>query len=365
MYVGVVRETAAHERRVAQWPDTISKLLKTLPGVSVVVERGAGLAAGAPDADYEKAGARLGDAAEAFGADLVVKVQAPNDDEIKRLKPGAVLVSFGQKPGLAEKLAAARVTFIAMERVPRTTRGQAVDALSSQAMVAGYKAVLLGAGMVPRLLPMMTTAAGTLTPAKVLILGAGVAGLQAVATARRLGAVVSAFDVRAAVKEQIASLGATFISVDGVEASGAGGYAKEVGAAEQERIAATLGKQVPLHDLVITTAQIPGKPAPRLVSAAMVGAMKPGSVVIDLAAETGGNCELTKLGEEVVTPGGVTVFGPRNLPSTVPSHASLLYSRNVLSLVSLLVTKDKGLVVDLQDDLIKAMTVTHDGAVRT
>jgi NAD(P) transhydrogenase subunit alpha len=363
MRVGVVRETAIDEYRVAQVPETVAKLVKL--GVQVTVERGAGERASATDADYEKAGATLTDRAQVLAADLVLAVQPPSEAERAQLKPGAVLVCFGVRPEMPAALASANVTLIAMERVPRTTRGQAVDVLSSQALVAGYKAVLLAAGLAPRLLPMMTTAAGTLVPGRVLILGAGVAGLQAIATARRLGAIVSAFDVRAAAKEQVASLGAAFISVDGVEASGAGGYAKEVGESEQARIAATLLKQVPLNDIVITTAQIPGKPAPRLISAQMVGLMKHGSVIIDLAAESGGNCELTKFAQTVMTENGVRIEGPRNLAATMPLHASVLFSKNVLALVQLLIGKDGALTFNFQDELINAMTVTHAGAIRT
>jgi NAD(P) transhydrogenase subunit alpha len=249
-----------------------------------------------------------------------------------------------------------------MERVPRTTRAQSMDALSSQATLAGYKAVLLGAGALPRILPMMTTAAGTLAPAKVFVIGAGVAGLQAVATARRLGAVVSAFDVRAVVKEQVQSLGATFVEVAAVAAEGAGGYAKELGQSEQERVLAAVAGHVKDMDLVITTAQIPGKPAPRLLTAEMVRSMRPGSVVVDLAAEAGGNCELTRAGETVVE-GGVQVIGAVNLPSTVPFHASQTYGRNVVTVLAYLAKEGK-LALDPADEIAGAMLVVHDGKVR-
>lgn len=364
MNVVVLRETREHECRVAQVPDTVNKLVKA--GVTVLVERGAGLAAGYDDAAYEKAGAKLvGSAAEALdAAQVVLKVQPPSDEELTSYRPGTLLVSY-QPPTLREKLAAKKVNSMAMERVPRTTRGQAVDVLSSQATVAGYQAVLLGAGRLNRLLPMMTTAAGTLTPGRALVLGAGVAGLQAIATAHRLGAQVSAFDVRAAVKEQIQSLGAKFIDIEGVgNAEGTGGYAKEVGQDEQARILSTLEKHVPLADLVISTAQIPNRPAPKLITAKMVEAMRRGSVIVDLAAETGGNCELTRLGEDVVTPNGVLVLGPRNLATTMPFHASAMYARNVLTLLQLCITKEGGLSLNLQDELVTAMLVTLDGAVR-
>jgi NAD(P) transhydrogenase subunit alpha len=335
-------------------------------GATVLVERGAGTAAGYDDASYEKAGAMLvATAAEALdSAQVVLKVQAPTDAELELMRPGTLLVSF-QPPSLKERLAAKKIDSMAMERVPRTTRGQAVDALSSQATVAGYKAVLLGAGRLSRLLPMMTTAAGTLTPGKALVLGAGVAGLQAIATANRLGASVSAFDVRAAVKEQIQSLGAKFIEIEGMaSADGTGGYAKEVGQDEQARILSTLEKHVPQADLVITTAQIPNRPAPRLITRDMVHAMRHGSVIVDLAAETGGNCELTRVGEEVVTPNGAIVIGARNLAATMPFHASAMYARNVLTLMLLCIDKQGGLVLNLQDEIIAAMLVTHDGSIR-
>lgn len=361
MQLGVVKETATGELRVSQVPDTVAKLVKL--GAAVVVERGAGERAGYDDAAYQQAGASLGSAADALGADVVVKLQPPSDAELACLKGGALLVCFLNSGALAEKLAAKKVDALAMERVPRTTRGQAVDALSSQANLAGYKAVLLGASLLPRLLPMMTTAAGTLTPAKVLVLGAGVAGLQAIATARRLGGVVSAFDVRPVVKEQVQSLGAKFVEVEGVAAEGQGGYAKEVAGDAQERILATLGKHVPQQDLVITTAQIPGKPAPRLVTAAMVAAMRRGSVIVDLAAESGGNCELTRAGEEVVCANGVVVAGPRNLPATVPFHASQMYARNVLALLQLVIAGG-AVTLNLADELVAAMLVTHGGALR-
>lgn len=364
MKIAVLKERREQECRVAQVPDTVNKLVKS--GVAVLVERGAGLAAGYDDASYAQVGATLVASAEEAlaAAQVVLKVQAPDEGELEALRPGTLLISFLPST-LSAKLAARGIDALAMERVPRTTRGQAVDALSSQATVAGYKAVLLGAGRLSRLLPMMTTAAGTLTPGRVLVLGAGVAGLQAVATAHRLGAAVFAFDVRAAAKEQIQSLGAKFVEVDGLRsADGAGGYAKEVADDEQARILGTLAKQVPLADLVITTAQIPNKPAPRLITEAMVHAMRPGSVIVDLAAEAGGNCALTRLGEERVTPNGVVVIGAKNLAATMPFHASAMYAKNVLTLLQLCLTKEGALALNLQDELIAAMLTTHGGAVR-
>lgn len=360
MRIAVLKESTPGELRVGQVPDTVAKLVKA--GVEVALERGAGLASGYDDAAYGQV--RLADSAlEAVaGAAVVVSVRPPPEAVVRALARGTVLISMlpsAQRPLLAEL----GLDAFALERVPRTTRGQAVDVLSSQATVAGYKAVLLGSGRLLRLLPMLTTAAGTLTPAKVLVLGAGVAGLQAIATAHRLGAQVSGFDVRAAVKEQVQSLGAKFVEIDGVSAEGTGGYAKEVGQDEQARIVATLSKVVPAADLVITTAQIPNRPAPRLVTRAMVEAMKRGSVIVDLAAESGGNCELTRAGEEVLTPGGVLVLGPVNLAATMPFHASSMFAKNVLTLLQLIIKQD-AVTLDLSDELVAAMLVTHQGQLR-
>ncbi len=366
--VAVLKETAPGELRVAQVPDSVQKLIKL--GLTVAIERGAGEAAGIDDAQFAKAGATLEPTAEATlaGAAVVLKVHRPSEDEVTKLPAGCLLVSFLQPASSAAlfgSLAAAKVNAMAMEKVPRTTRAQSVDALSSQATVAGYKAVLLGASHCPRLFPMLTTAAGTLTPSKVFVLGAGVAGLQAIATAKRLGAVVSAFDVRPAVREQVMSLGAKFVEVEGVgkEAETAGGYATQLAEDQQRRVLEAVGKQLPDMDVVISTAQIPGKAAPRLITAKMAATMKRGSVIVDLAAESGGNCELTKAGETVVS-GGVTVLGPTNLAATVPLHASMMYARNLLTLLTLLV-KDGALKLDLADDIVAAMLVTFDGAVRT
>jgi NAD(P) transhydrogenase subunit alpha len=363
MRIGVPRETARHERRVALVPETVKRLAKS--GHVVVVERGAGRAAGFPDAEYEAAGARLGDAAEALGAELVLKVQRPSPEEAPRLAEGGILVALLAPATLGEALPALlarKVTALAMELVPRITRAQAMDALSSQANLAGYKAVIIGAEAMHRILPMMTTAAGTLAPAKVFVLGAGVAGLQAIATARRLGAVVSAFDVRPVVKEQVQSLGASFVEVP-VQAEGQGGYAKELAQDQQQRVLEAVGKHIVSQDLVVTTAQIPGRPAPRLVTAEMVRGMKPGAVVVDLAAESGGNCELTRAGE-VVDEGGVLVLGPVNVPSTVAFHASQTYSRNLQALLGHLLDKEGKPRLDLDDEITGAMVVAHAGEGR-
>ena len=364
MRLGVPKETARGERRVALVPDTVTRLAKA--GFEAVVERGAGTAAGFPDAQYEAAGAKLvGSAREAFTAgELVLKVQRPSLAEVELVPESGAIVALLQPFGprdVLEALARRRVTAFAMELVPRITRAQSMDALSSQAVLAGYKAVLIGAEAMQRILPMLTTAAGTLAPARALILGAGVAGLQAIAPARRLGAMVSAFDVRPAVKEQVQSLGAQFVEAE-VVAEGTGGYAKELAADQQQRVLDTIGKQLPQMDLVISTAQVPGKPAPRLITAAMVRTMKPGSVIVDLAADTGGNCELTKA-DEVVDEGGVLVLGPVNLPATVAFHASQMYARNLQAFLTH-VARDGKLAVDLADEITGAMAMTHGGEVR-
>jgi len=364
MRIAVLRESAAGERRVALVPENVSRLVKQKHELRI--ERGAGAQAGFPDAAYEAAGAAVRDAAGALeGAEVVAAVQRPSEAQAGQLPPGAVLIALLQ-PHLAgpflARLAERGVHAMAMERVPRITRAQSMDALSSQATLAGYKAVLLGASALPRILPMMTTAAGTLAPAKAFVIGAGVAGLQAIATARRLGAVVSAFDVRPVVKEQVQSLGAAFVEVPAVAAEGAGGYAKELGASEQERVLAAVGGHVKDMDLVVSTAAIPGKPAPRLITAAMVRSMRAGSVIVDLAAETGGNCELTRAGETVVE-AGVQVIGAVNLPSTVPFHASQMYGRNVTTLLAHL-AKDGQLALDPADEIAGAMLVVHGGKVR-
>jgi NAD(P) transhydrogenase subunit alpha len=363
MRIGVPRETALRERRVALMPAAVSRFAKQ--GVEVLVERDAGSSAHVPDREYEAAGARLVDAETAFGADLVLKVQRPSEAEAGRFRSGAALVSLLQPAasgGLLSDLSNRQVTAFAMELVPRTTKAQSMDVLSSQATVAGYQAVLLGASHLSRLLPMLTTAAGTIPPGKAFVIGAGVAGLQAIATARRLGAVVSAFDVRPVVKEQVQSLGASFVEVEQVAAEAAGGYARELDQQQQQRVLDAIGRHVVTQDLVITTAQIPGKPAPRLITAAMVDAMPPGSVIVDLAAETGGNCELTRAGETVEA-GGVTILGPLNLPSQIPYHASTMYSKNVQTFVEYIL-KDGALQLDMNDPITGPMCVTHQGQVR-
>ena len=368
MRICVQQETAERERRVALAPDAVKRLVAA--GHEVVVERGAGVPAFYPDAQYESAGARLVDGVGAAlqGAHVVCRVRRPTLEEVACLPEGAVLVCLLQVRAddpVVGALAARGITTLALERVPRITRAQSMDVLSSQATVAGYKAVLLGASTLPRLLPMLTTAAGNITPAKAFVLGAGVAGLQAIATARRLGAVVSAFDVRAAAREQVQSLGAKFVATElaAPGAETAGGYAREQGADERERTLAAIAGAIGEMDLVVSTAAIPGRPAPKLVTEAMVASMKPGSVIVDVAAETGGNCDLTVPGDTVVAH-GVTIVGPLNLPSTAPFHASAMFSRNVLTLLQHLAPKDQPLTVDVADEITGAMAVTHGGQRR-
>jgi len=360
MKVGVPRETVAGERRVALVPDAVAKLVKD--GHEVVVEPGAGVAAGFTDEAYRTAGAHLGDP---WAAAVVCKVQRPSPPEVGKLGEAAALIGVLQastSADLVRQLAQRRVTAFSLELLPRITRAQPMDVLSSQATVSGYKAVLIAAETVPRFFPMLVTAAGTLSPARVLVLGAGVAGLQAIATARRLGAIVSAFDVRPAVKEQVESLGAKFLAMEQqVEAEGAGGYAKELSEDQHRRELEFLARGVKDADVVISTAAIPGKRAPILITRAAVEGMRPGSVIVDLAAETGGNCELTEAGK-TVEHRGVTILGPINLPATLPMHASQMYARNVTSFLGHVV-KEGRLQLDFTDEITKGTCVTHDGKV--
>jgi NAD(P) transhydrogenase subunit alpha len=358
MRIGVPKETMAGERRVAVVPETIGRL----NGIAVAVERGAGAGAGFSDDAYREAGAELVEDAWA-GVDAVVKVAKPSEAEAERLASGQLLIGFLQPltdTALVERLKVRGVLGFAMESIPRTTRAQSMDALSSQATVSGYKGVLLAAERLPKFFPMLTTAAGTIAPAKVLVLGAGVAGLQAIATARRLGAVVSGFDVRPVVKEQVESLGASFLDLGVVGEETEGGYARELTADEQARQQAALEERIPDFDAVITTAAIPGRPAPRLITAAAVEGMRAGSVIVDLAAETGGNCELTRPGEEIVEH-GVTIVGLLNLPSTMPLHASQLYARNVAALLTHL-APDGELNLDWSDEITSGTCVTRTEA---
>src|SRR6478672_3832484 len=357
MRIGVAKETAPGERRVALVPDMVSRL--TGSGFDVLVEKGAGEAASFPDAAYSEAGASLVDGVLGQ-AEGIVKVQKPSAEESAKLRQGNLLIGFLEPLTDQEgvrRLADAGVVAFAMESIPRITRAQPMDALSSQATVSGYKGALLAAERLPKFFPMLTTAAGTVPPAKVLVLGAGVAGLQAIATARRLGAVVSGFDVRPVVREQVESLGASFLDLGIRGEETAGGYATELTPEQQAQQQAELEKRLPDYDVVITTAAIPGRPAPKLIPASAVHAMRPGSVIVDLAAETGGNCELTKPGEETVE-SGVSIVGLTNLPSTMPTHASQLYARNVVALLTHLAPEGE-LKLDFEDEITAGACVTR------
>jgi NAD(P) transhydrogenase subunit alpha len=361
MKVSVPKESLAGERRVALVPEVVARLART--GVEVVVEPGAGERADHADGDYVEAGASVGDG---FGGEVVAKVAPPTAEEIGRLRRGQVLIGFLSPLTAADTvrgLAEAGVTSFAMEAIPRITRAQSMDALSSQATVAGYRAALIAAQELPRFFPMLTTAAGTVRPAKVMVLGAGVAGLQAIATARRLGAVVQAFDVRSAVKEQIESLGARFLELDmGLEdVEAAGGYARALTEEEQARQRELLAEEIGKVDAVISTAAVPGSRAPLLVTEQAVRNMPAGSVVVDLAAETGGNCELTEAGETIVRE-GVTIVGPVNLPASMPEHASSLYARNVQALLELMVAEGE-LQLNFDDEVIAGSCITRDGEI--
>ena len=361
MRIAVLREHSPHEHRVSLVPQTVARLIAAKHRVAV--EQGAGEGASFPDSAYGAAGATVVSdrAALLAESDVALAVQRPSIDDLGSMRSGAAVISLVQPATAGEFVAAASargVIVLAMELVPRTTKAQTMDVLSSQATVAGYQAVLLAASHCARLLPMLTTAAGTIPPGKAFIIGAGVAGLQAIATARRLGAVVSAFDVRAAVKEQVQSLGATFVEAAEVSGSAeaAGGYARELGHDQQARVLAAIAGHLPNMDLVVTTAQIPGKPAPRLITADMVATMKPGSVILDAAVETGGNCDLSRAGETVVH-AGVTILGPVNLPSQIAQHASVMFSRNLQSLLAYL-SKDGVLTISPDDPIAGPMSLT-------
>jgi NAD(P) transhydrogenase subunit alpha len=365
MLIGVPTETVPGERRVALVPETVGRLAKA--GSSVLVQRGAGTAASFTDDAYEAAGATLAaDAAEVFAkAEFIAKVSRPTDAELALMRPGQTLLAFLAPlgdPQSVEKYAARKITALSMDAIPRTTRAQSMDALSSQANIAGYKAVLIAATELPHFFPMLTTAAGTIRPSKAFVLGAGVAGLQAIATARRLGAVVSGFDTRAVVKEQVQSLGATFLELDlGVDASGAGGYATALTPEQEAKQQQLLAEYIHGMDVVITTAAVPGRRAPLLIIEDAVKGMKPGSVIVDLAAETGGNCALTEPGQ-VVRKFGVTIVGTTNIASTMPNDASQLYSRNIFTLLAL-IAKEGTLNLDMSDEIIAGTTLVKDGEI--
>ena len=360
MKVGVPTETAERERRVALVPEVVKRLVAR--GHEVVVQPGAGAAARLPDALFEEAGATMSD--DVWSGDVVAKVAAPSSEEISRLGSGTVLIGFLNPlgaPDTTRALASAGATALAMEAIPRISRAQAMDALSSQANIGGYKSVLLAADSMGRLFPMMMTAAGTIPPAKVLVLGAGVAGLQALATARRLGAKTTGYDVRPEVAEQVRSLGAEFLDL-GISAAGEGGYARELTEEERAQQQQALTDAIKGFDVVITTAAVPGRPAPKLVLAEAVEGMRPGSVIVDLAAETGGNCELTEPGETAIVH-DVTIIGPLNLPSQMPEHASMLYARNVQSLLELMTGEEGELNLNFEDEVIAGACVTRGGEI--
>ena len=365
MKIAVPTEVVPGERRVALVPDTVGRLIKA--GASVVVQSGAGASASLPDSLYEAAGAGIApDAASALrDADVVVKVARPTDAELTLMRKGTSLIAFlsplGDAPSV-ERYASAGLTALSMDAIPRITRAQSMDALSSQSSIAGYKAVIIAAGLLPKFFPMLTTAAGTIPPAKCFILGAGVAGLQAIATSRRLGGVTSAYDARTVVKEQVQSLGATFLEIPIEEAAeGTGGYAKELSAETIAKQQQFMQKHIGEQDVVITTALVPGRRAPILVTKNAVEAMRPGSVIVDLAAELGGNCEVTRPGETILY-NGVQIVGLTNLPATMPQHASQLYSKNMLTLLQHLI-KDGAIHYDFTDEITKGTVLTHDGKI--
>ena len=367
MRVAVLKETRSTENRVALVPLGVKALVKR--GLTVTVQSGAGETSGISDLIYQEAGAEIAINAQDTlkDAEVVLVVNPPPSNELDLLSEGSILVGFLDplsNSDLVSRLVELNVTGISMELVPRITRAQSMDALSSQATVAGYKAVLLAANHLPKFLPMFTTAAGTIRPAKALILGAGVAGLQAIATARRLGAVVEAFDVRPAVKEQVESLGASFLeSEEEVTAEGEGGYAKELTEDQHHKELELIGDALADTDIVITTAQIPGREAPVLITEDMVKTMKYGSVIVDLASESGGNCELSKAGETVLAH-GVQILGPSNLPTSIPVHSSQMYSKNIVTLISEFLGDDGELQLDFENDVVGPSTVTHGGEVR-
>jgi NAD(P) transhydrogenase subunit alpha len=362
MQIGVPKETAEGERRVAMVPEVVRKL--TGKGLEVVVEPDAGAGALIPDAQFEEAGAKLGEGA--WDADVVVKVAPPSAEETSRLKQDSVLIGFLQPLTNGEgirAIAQTGATSFALEAVPRISRAQSMDALSSQANIAGYRAALIGSQELGRFYPMLMTAAGTIRPATVLVLGAGVAGLQAIATARRLGAVVQGFDVRAAVKEQVESLGAHFLEFDlGEDLEGAGGYARELTPEQQQKQQELMAEAIGKVDVVITTALVPGKRAPILVTEEAVKLMKPGSVIVDLAGEAGGNCELSEPGRTVVRH-DVKILAPLNVPSTMAEHASQLYARNIEALLALMVSDEGALELDFDDEVIAGACVTRGGEI--
>ena len=360
--IGALRESVPQEMRVSLVPETADKFAQAQ--ARILLEHGAGAGAQFPDASYHKV--EWATAASVLAqAQVLLTVQPPSVASIQALRPGTTVVGFMQPHAHSAEVKAlrdGRITAFAMELVPRISRAQSMDALSSQASIAGYKAVLIAANALDRFLPMLTTAAGTIRPAQVLVIGAGVAGLQAIATAKRLGAVVEAYDVRSATREQVKSLGAKFVDT-GVSAEGSGGYARELTAEEQRRQQEVLDSRIAVADAVITTAAIPGRPAPRLISKAAVERMKPGAVIVDMAAESGGNCELTQVGQTALH-GAVKVIGPVNLPAQLAYHASQMYARNILNFLKPALDKDGNLAIDWQDEVFAQSCLTHDGAIK-
>ena len=371
MQIAVAKEIRSGEARVALVPDIISKLTKA--GLDVVIEAGAGIAAGFQDSEFTAAGATVKSGNVISGADVVASVTALTPDQMKSLKKGALTISF-LSPTMSvdsiEAAAGAGVTALSLELVPRISRAQSMDALTSQALCAGYRASLVAAELSPRFFPLLMTAAGTVTPAQVVVLGAGVAGLQAIATAKRLGAVVSAYDVRPSSADEVKSMGAKFITLELEALEGAGGYAREMTEERAAKQRELLTPYLAAADVVITTAAVPGRPAPRLVTGQMVSAMKSGAVIVDLAAETGGNVEGSKPGETITTDNGVVIWGGKDVPSQLPYHASMLFSRNVVNLLLLMTKSVDGkptgdVIPDFSDEIIDAATLTHGGARRT
>ncbi len=365
MQIVVLKESSAHEFRVPLVPESVKKLVAA--GNKVFVEAGAGLLAGASDADYEQAGAEISTAQEELlqKTDVLVAINRPSDEVLSKIKKGAIVIALLRPMDEPENLRAFienGLTAFSLEMIPRTTRAQAMDVLSSMATIAGYKAVLLATEKLPRMLPMMTTAAGTIPPARILVVGAGVAGLQAIATARRLGAVVEGFDIRAAAGEAVRSLGAKFLELENVNAEGEGGYAKEIGEDVMDKARELLAKAAATADCIITTAQVPGRRAPILITQEAVEAMKRGSAIVDLAGANGGNCELSKP-NEIVNHNGIFIYAPTNLASTIPVHASQLFSRNVAAFCNLL-AKDGALSLDFSDDILNGSCVVHQGEIR-
>ncbi len=360
--IGVPKEVRGGEQRVALVPDIVNRLAKQ--NIQVSLETGAGALAGYTDDYYENAEIAASSAAILGGSNICLTVNPATNEQIEQLKEGSILIGYLNPHSDLErfnKLKAKKISAFSMELVPRISRAQAMDALSSQASIAGYKAVLLASNLLGKFFPMLTTAAGTIRPSKVLVIGAGVAGLQAIATARRLGAIVEGYDVRAAVKDQVESLGAKFVDIE-IKAEGDGGYARELTDEERQQQQAILAKHVAAADVVVSTAAIPGRPSPRIINTQMVEGMRGGSVIVDLAAEGGGNCELTKI-DETILHNGVKIYGPANVPSMLSNHASELYAKNLLNFLELLI-QDGAINIDLEDEILSASLITHDGEIR-